>query len=168
MAYYEDMSPYSYSKGMPQFYGATEVLNIGWLDASHEYPKGEVPESFVLALENLCANHQINGMEGYLGDLLRGTAVGSRDDGQIRYAYKGGLIDLGSHEIWVPGEGPGQVYASPDMILQYVVAHDYCPPVSYVQAVIRTGEPDFQPERYDFMDPLHQQKNILQWIKNQE
>ncbi|MFJ5988878.1 hypothetical protein [Lentzea sp. NPDC092896] len=45
MTYYQDLSPYEY------FESDEKMLNVGWLDADHDFPRGPVaPEAFVAAV----------------------------------------------------------------------------------------------------------------------
>ncbi len=42
--------------------------------------------------------------------------------------------DLGSAEIWVIAND-GKIFACPDLILHYIVDHNYLPPEEFIEAV---------------------------------
>ncbi|MDN3262947.1 hypothetical protein QWJ26_24690 [Streptomyces sp. CSDS2] len=121
MAYYPDLSPYSYESG------ERDMLNVGWLSREHAYTTGVTPEGLVEALAGL-ARHAVNVQRGmHFRDLCPDFHTArertSRED-----------LFLGSGEIHVPN-GRGLTYASPAMIVHYVEDHSYLPPEDYRKAV---------------------------------
>ena len=118
MSYFADLTPHTYVRG------GTEdgtVLNIGWLDAAHEFPQGEVSVEFLESLRELCirplylhrGSHECQLCGNFDWTLLR-----SKGNGQIRVLSRDG--------IW---------YASPTMVHHYVVTHHYRPPDVFIDAV---------------------------------
>lgn len=131
MAYYPDLSLYSYSRSG----SSPTTLNVGWLDKSHAYPQAEVPDGFVERLWRFCWNSvlQMRGLHACdfcpIGDEY---VVEQRGDEERR---------LGSAQIRVFGQN-NVIYAAPDMVYHYVVRHHYCPPAEFIQAVLDGPLPD--------------------------
>jgi hypothetical protein len=135
--YFEDLSPYCYLMKL----GLDNVLNVGWLDASHPFDNGDRSFSFASTLRAVVAEpHEnadvhVNRMRGVHPCNLCGEEnLPIRDHRGLRY-------NLGMSEIWIPGDGLW--YAAPSMVLHYVEAHRYLPPREFVLAVERfdTNEP---------------------------
>ncbi|WP_449478927.1 DUF7919 family protein [Streptomyces abikoensis] len=127
MTYFPDLSPYEYEPSERM------MLNIGWLSIEHEYPKGLVADVVLDALKILCA-HPENQMRGYhqceFCNALAPSVFGGEDGTKE--------LVLGSAEVHV--EGLGQtVYAAPNLVLHYVLEHDYCPPREFCQAVVHAA-----------------------------
>ena len=59
MAYFPDLSPYAYSR-LPQ----PGVVHIGWLDDTHDFPKGTVPLHLLEKLKML-ALHPVEIYRGW-------------------------------------------------------------------------------------------------------
>jgi hypothetical protein len=126
--YYPDLTPYRYAFGEGNI--NPDVLNIGWLDVSHPFPKKKAPEAFLDVLFGRCLD-RVNQTRGYhrcAFCLVPSFGVEASRDG-VR-------TTLGSAEIRVEGKG-GKIYAAPDLIYHYVAEHDYAPPEEFVGAVLR-------------------------------
>jgi hypothetical protein len=104
-----------------------KVLNIGWLGAGFEFPKGQVEKSIVDFLKYLCL-FPVNVMRG-----CHFCEFCDHED-PPRILVEGSSIGLGGAEIWVPGK-PGLVYAAPNLIIHYIQEHEYCPPDEFLEAV---------------------------------
>lgn len=107
--YYPDLSRYVYLGG------ERNTFNVGWLDNTHPYPIGEVPEQFI---ERLFTCLSIT----------------------VKLTFGGHKCELCNDEVWgeeirVLGSN-GIVYAAPTMIYHYVVDHHYRPPQEFIQAVL--------------------------------
>ena len=92
---------------------------VGWLEAGHDYAKGDPGQAFFDQLRDLCADH----WEPFL-------AMGFHACQFCRYS---GFMS--SENLFVPGEGT--TYASPVAITHYLSAHGYCPPAEFVSAVMQ-------------------------------
>ncbi|MGW2058634.1 DUF7919 family protein [Streptomyces sp. NPDC001840] len=124
MTYFPDLSRYVYDES------AEEMLNIGWLGAGYEYRRGIVADCVIEALRILLLSVE-NQTRGYHQCEFCGVLaprVEVRADGKLEKS-------LGSAEIHVVGRG-GVFYSAPDMILHYVLSHEYCPPVEFCRAVV--------------------------------
>lgn len=121
MSYFADLTPHIYAREDTE--GQT-VLNVGWLDPSKEYPRGEVSVEFVKALEVLC-ERPVYLHRGFhdcrfcprKADHHFAARIGN---GQIRVMDADG--------IW---------YAAPTMIHHYVTVHHYQPPSLFICAVLK-------------------------------
>src|SRR5262249_1347914 len=122
--YYADLSPYEYASSRK----LDGVLNIGWLDAEHEFPKRFPQHSFILKLRQmLLRNPRVNPMRG-----IHGCSICGRSN--VYMDVPEGRILLGMSELWVPGQ-MGIIYASPSLIYHYIADDYYSPPQEYIDAV---------------------------------
>jgi len=115
MPWYDDLTPHTYTD--------TEndtVVNVGWLAAGHEFPKGKTSDEFRAALERLCETPivQHKGFHDceFCGGRLHDESTGN---GQIRVR--------GADGIW---------YAAPTLVAHYVTVHEYLPPPEFIEAVL--------------------------------
>ncbi len=128
MTYFPDLSPYRYI--VPP--GVDPALNIGWLSPEMPFQQGNVPWLFVERLKAHCT-----------GPLFNSSAM--RHPCELCHASSAiqawvvpavpSDIACGTGEIRVEGTD-GRLYAAPQLVLHYVVAHHYCPPDEFIQAVI--------------------------------
>ena len=132
MAYFADLTTYTY---IPE--GEETVLNVGWLDADHPFEKGETSEAFIEKLAWLCVNATVKRTPGiHMCRLCPPMSFGFH-----MIQTDGRQTILGSAEIRLAGEA--ETYASPDLILHYVMEHGYRPPDDFITAVLmlETGLP---------------------------
>ena len=120
MAYYPDLSPYEYDLPLK----VEGVLNVGWLELSHDFQQGYTDATVARTLRWLAEHHCVNQMRGF--HICDFCDVERPPNGPLRL--------LGSAEIWVPA-GPGRFFASPDLIIHYVEDHQYQPPGVYLEAL---------------------------------
>jgi hypothetical protein len=106
------------------------LLNIGWLDLSHQFHRGCVPAGFLKRLASFCelAVAQTRGFHEC--EFCQAPTLP---------LIEGGL-KLGSAEIRVFADD-GTIFAAPNLILHYVSAHDYCPPPAFIDAVMTSISP---------------------------
>lgn len=127
--YYPDLSSYQYSN--PATYKQeTVVLNVGWLDGEHIYPKGDVSVEFLDRLWLIWDEAPINPMWGY-----HPCELCKSPDYPVHIKRVEGKIPLGATEIRVVSSN-GIVYASPNLILHYISEHKYLPPSEFIEAVM--------------------------------
>jgi hypothetical protein len=152
MAFFPDLTPYTYFPGAPP-----GVVNIGWLDPAHPFPTGKTSRRFRTKLVELCKRPvmQTRGLHicGFCTDFDRmeeELQTKARSEGRFgpdiqelheawNHAHQGVPMPFGSAEIHVAGE-QNEVYAAPEMIAHYVVMHSYCPPKVFVDAVLQCTE----------------------------
>jgi hypothetical protein len=141
MAHFADLTPYSYVRADRSVCDVKSTVNIGWLDASIPYNKGETPAVFREKLRKL-----------YFSSKIVNLHMGGHDcpfcpepiwDGNsVRYAYDpflrcgGRVAEMGNGELRVAGTS--RIYAAPTLIYHFVTAHDYRPPDEFIDAVIAT------------------------------
>lgn len=101
-------------------FGAPE-LNIGWLDADHEYPCEATDEDFRDMLAQLCLTTRYHLWRSARPCPLCGEMPSSLLAAEIRIA------------------GDGVVYASPNLVHHYVVQHAYRPPEGFIAGVMLSG-----------------------------
>jgi hypothetical protein len=131
--YFQDLTPYEYSKwGSPG-------LNVGWLDAAHPFPTGDVPSGFIERLSHLLRSPVAQARGFHVCEFCDvGTVPEPRDQAAINAHYQRLMAAgvLSSAEIRVVASD-GRVYAAPMLICHYVEAHGYRPPDEFVDAVMK-------------------------------
>lgn len=127
---YTDLSSYSHNlkKSLP------DVMNIGWLDKSSDYKTGSIGNEFIEKLIAIYLNDdEFNGRT----KLARSTNAVCNICGCVSpLIKKNGIsysIDL--EEIWIPSIGNGH-FASPAIVIHYIIDHSYVPPDEYIQSVL--------------------------------
>lgn len=135
MAYYEDLTNYEY---LDSRYGLDEsyrVLNIGWIDGLHEFNRGNISDKLISSLWEYIIV-PVNRTRGLHQDCVL--------DGQNKTfvaKFRKNTIKLGDSEIRVIDEQNKVVYASPNLILHYIINHHYCPPQCFIDAVMNGPKP---------------------------
>jgi hypothetical protein len=122
--YFPDLSPYTYLNREPN----PNLVTIGWLDAEHDFPKGNVTADLLEKILALCFK-PVNPTRGihqspFIPPNLYGYPV----------EYKGKRMGLGSAEIRVPGKD-GKSYAAPNLIYHYIKDCGYLPPHDFLDAL---------------------------------
>lgn len=127
--YFEDLTAYRYY--LPS--ELSDVRNVGWLDASHAYPKAEVSRDFISKLhEIICA--RLSKADAYV-NVIRGVhQCNLCGNERIEISCPGSKMLLGMSEIWLPAKRG--YFASPSMVLHYIEGHGYVPPQEYIDAVM--------------------------------
>lgn len=138
MAYYKDFSKYEVCPRyqMKDTDMVENVINIGWLGEDEDFPKGEVSNEFLMNLWEYykCPIYKTRKiynnqkLDGYWKFFI--ATSGERD------------MHLGRAEIRVVDQKRNVVYASPDLIIHYVINHKYLPPKEFIQAVIEGPKPN--------------------------
>lgn len=133
MTYFADLTTYTYldpvRHGLPL---EPPALNVGWLDGSHSFPKGDVPPGFSgRLLEELIAQ-RFHVTRGY-HDCDLCPRRPSRPPETI--SVEGEPYALGDREVLVVGT-TGIRYDAPSTICHYIAAHSYRPPNEFVDAVL--------------------------------
>src|SRR5258708_24516504 len=117
MAYFSDLSEYSYSPS------DEPMLNVGWLGREGIFETGNIDAGILDELVRL-ASDPVNVMRGLhdceFCDMESPVRVPSD------YSVKG-FASLGTGEIRVKGEGD-RWYVAPTLLLHYIQSHRYLPP----------------------------------------
>jgi hypothetical protein len=121
------------------------IVKVGWLDAPHSYPTGEVAGEDIQAMERLVVHTWLPPYRamGWHDCTLCPRAP---TDGPIVREIEGQARMLGATEIWVPD---GDVmYSVPTLILHYIEDHQYLPPEVFIKALrkIDPGSPEYLSE----------------------
>lgn len=132
MSYFADMSPYSYRGDDPHF---PETVNVGWLSASHPFPKTQPEAGDLDVIWEYCKVriYQSRGLhacplcEQWFDTKLH--HVQHRDE----------LMIQGDAEILIASKEHG-VFAAPNLIFHYMRDHHYAPPSSFLLA-LRSVDP---------------------------
>jgi hypothetical protein len=110
------------------------MLNVGWLDRHHAYPRGKVDPVTLRKILHLSSQKR-NVMRGVQDCQFcdEESPLFAEDTASGLQTY------LGTGEIRVEDD-LGTLYAAPTLLYHYVLAHDYLPPEGFLEAV-RSGFP---------------------------
>lgn len=154
MAYFPDLSSYAYSNRVQP-----GVINVGWLDGIHDYPRGIVPKHLIAKMK-LLAKAPVELYRGFpICELCQEPEDVKKDRAQklkaqrIANAKKENrpLRDFMS-QLWADWTktrmGNGEirirngdiVYAAPILIVHYIEEHGYLPPSEFLRALEAAAE----------------------------
>ena len=121
MAYFPDLSPYSYFP-----HDGSNAVNVGWLEKGQPFPVGATSDDFRARLAQLCqqAGRRRVGQ----------TIVWVGTCGIHRCDFCNHPSAVSSKEIRI--RGTMRTYAAPELIDHYVAAHSYLPPSEFIDAVL--------------------------------
>ncbi len=131
MAYFEDLSVYSYHNS---FFYRPDTPNVGWLAKGHDFPK-LTPSEEILDLVWEHCKISIAQMRGiHPCEFCEGPAPHV-------YAVRKGLNrSLGSSEIRVLSKD-GRIYAAPSLVYHYIRTHHCKPPDEFLRALMEDPKP---------------------------
>lgn len=136
MAFFQDMSPYCYHPSGIR----PNTHNVGWIEATENFPIGTVPDMFLKRLWQFCKTPVVQTRGFHVCKLC------NMPTGVVPLLeYEGETQRFGSAEIRVLGLN-GLIYAAPNLIFHYVRDHRYKPPQAFVDAVL--AEPGPETETY--------------------
>lgn len=130
MSNYQDFSPYSYMWDKEK-----NTYNIGWLEGC-DFPRGDVPDEFIIKLWEYIK---------YPVLIARGFHINHELDKErtkVIVDYIGYNFRLGYAELRVVDDKNDVVYASPNLILHYIVNHRYLPPQEFINSVLSGPKPN--------------------------
>jgi hypothetical protein len=136
--YYPDLSTYEYPHGRR----IPGVRNVGWLDTTHDFPRGQVSQEVLARLRWLSSERRVAQTRGYhYCPFCPSSPIDP---------------EHGSAEIWVPDNRADGFFAAPELLVHYVAEHSYAPPGVFIEAVesLEVGEciPDLDRAALDFTD----------------
>lgn len=143
MAYFLDLSPYTYGNREP---ARADVVNVGWLSIKEPFPTGAVPAKAVAILAAL-VTAPVNRYRGF--HCCEFCSSRASSNGEIRVVYK------------------GRTYVAPQLIHHYVTAHDYRPPDVFIEALVAQEDSrlsDTQPTQAERDDVGEEINEIAQMI----
>ena len=123
MAYFPDLSPYTYSSTK------SSVLNIGWLSRDYPFPTGDVPPELLPRLITYLETVVVNQYRGLQTCHFCENGLAYRDEGP-----------MGSAELRVFADD-GTTYAAPTLVIHYISKHRYQPPQAFIDAVLDSPLP---------------------------
>jgi hypothetical protein len=141
MAYFPDLSPYSYGNHHHE-----GVLHVGWLDNIHPFPRGPGPRAVLEKIKSLAANPAAKHRGYHRCDLC--VEPSNLERTFLRHDER--IIDPSCEwaRWWAARESNGEIrlvaqdvtYAAPVLIVHYIEAHDYLPPAEFLRAVEEAAE----------------------------
>jgi len=157
MTFFTDLTPCTYFAG--HLAPSPQLLAVGWLDTVHPFPRGAVAHHTLLRLARLVAPDMEPDAaadplppgvvrvpwQPVLACGYHECEICSHDTTNWppalhprhsdRVLIEGRTLRVGANNLFVPGDGV--VYLAPDLILHYILAHDYLPPRPFLMAVRR-------------------------------
>ena len=124
MAYFADLTPYTYPYGDPE---GPNVVNVGWLSKDAPFSVGDVPADFANRLAQLVLKPVRVFHGSHTCEFCPDIREGSRR-----------LTPVGNGEIRVAGDG-AVIYVAPVLVAHYVTVHRYQPPQAFIDAVMRVA-----------------------------
>lgn len=147
MTWYQDLAICRYFD-IPE----VSLIAVGWLDFDKPFPKGDVERHFFSELVAL-AEH------AWQPTLMQGRhpcAMCQFTAGPHQLVFETTTVHLGALNIFVPSRDG--IYVAPSLILHYIDAHRYKPPMPFMEAV-HWCPPMRSPE---YMDGLRTHGMILE------
>jgi hypothetical protein len=132
--YFEDLSPYEYLRRPAD----AAIVNVGWLSVDHSYETGDVAAEFLEAVRRLVAS-PVNLTRGVHECEFCPSPMTTRNGAPWYQPVPG---STGNGEIRIVGND-GRTYVAPVLLLHYLEAHRYRPPVAFIAAVLGSG-PDIR------------------------
>jgi hypothetical protein len=128
--YYADLSVYQYwpSSNPLVKLGIIRLVNVGWLDENHSFCQGIMATALIDKLFTLCES-PMNITRG----MHKCPFCGKTSINVERFGRK---VVLGHAEIRLQANWRIE-FTSPNMILHYVIDHQYLPPDQFVAALER-------------------------------
>lgn len=126
MAHFDDLTPYSYHDR----HRLPMLVNVGWIDRSHEFARGDLPHGLLNRLSAFCEVAVAATRGFHECEFCRNPTIPVIVNG----------LKLGSAEIRVFA-GDGTIFAAPNLILHYVEQHRYRPPSEFIDAVMTSCVP---------------------------
>jgi hypothetical protein len=145
MTWYADLSPYTYIQDVYRRNGREYtlppqmILNVGWLDADHDFSIGNPPPGFVDTLAELCVENAQARTRGF-----QECRFCTTEDFEYPSTFDIGdrKLRLGSAEVRVVSMN-GTMLTAPNLVVHYVDRHRYLPPAEFIEAVLaRRVAPD--------------------------
>ena len=127
--YYRDLSNYSYHLTKP----IPKAKNVGWLDAAHEFPKGEVSPALLEKLRALIIGTKDSDVIVNKVRCIHPCNFCGLENVVLSGVHR--KVHLGMSQIWIPDIGPNRFFAAPSMILHYIEKHQYRPPSTFLDAI---------------------------------
>lgn len=113
-----------------------KLIAIGWLNANYPFTHGTVQQNFVERLELFCSNPLLQTF-----GVRFCTLCGKEDVVKVALSSGNEIFLYGANEIRIPSVSGDKIYAAPDLILHYVLAHNYKPPQEFIDAVLTAPLP---------------------------
>jgi hypothetical protein len=146
MAYFEDLTLYRYWEGHAFPAMGPNIVNVGWLERGHDFPKGAVPQPFIARLWHCCRAAVMMARGFHDCEFCR-----FQPSGPLPVTYACETLELGYEEIRAFGR-QGRVFAAPNLIFHYVTKHCYKPPEEFIDAVLHGplgGTAEFEKQLQD-------------------
>jgi hypothetical protein len=111
------------------YFGAHDLVAIGWLECGSVYRKGDLDPRFVRAAVGLASGaFQPIALTG------RHRCSFCRLTGGGAFTFDGCAVDVCATNLFVPDDR--RLFVAPSMLLHYMDAHEYSPPDEFQRAVL--------------------------------
>lgn len=116
------------------FRTSSQLLAVGWLEPGCEIPTGPIDNDFAVKLSELFLDpwEPMHAMGRHSCGFCR--LSGGPTTFHLENSAKSAQVAVGAANLWLPGEGV--LYVAPSLILHYMDAHEYAPPLKFQAAVV--------------------------------
>ena len=138
MTFFEDLTLYRYVEPEPS-------KNVGWLDGKHAFTTGDMDPVLIGRLTKL-TRYSVRSARGvFFCEICISPST-------VSHLIGDELCALGTAEIRVFGND-GSSYAAPNLLVHYILEHNYKPPDEFLTAL---AEGPFPPDKeyFDKLDEL--------------
>ncbi len=142
MTHYSDMSQYEYVEECIR----PNTFNIGWLSQDFPFEQGKSPQQFHQKLLEFCAFYVCKTRGWHVCEFCN---TEKRMPIKVEFNAKT-VLYLGSAEIRIIGDN--RIFASPNLIYHYVIAHEYLPPKEFIDATLKSPLPTSEEYKNQFSD----------------
>jgi len=111
---------------------SSKLIAVGWLEPGHDYQFGEVSLEVVRKLAELLVEPWQPAVA--LGRHPCGFCRFTGGPSVFKCGSVGSAVQIGVSNLWLPADG--FLYVAPSLILHYMDAHGYSPPLEFQTAVI--------------------------------
>ena len=127
--HFDDLTQYSHYLTRP----IDTAINVGWLDANHDFIRGAVAPALFDKLCHICASR--GATDVHVNRLRSSTQCGicGRDEFEVPGCSDD--LSIGMSEIWIPNP-KGGFFVAPSMIIHFIADHEYRPPEVFMDAVM--------------------------------
>lgn len=114
------------------YFGAKyrSLVAVGWLDKEHPFATGAIEQAAHERLKQFLVDH----WEPFAAAGFHECNLCPRNTRLAPFVVNGKRYALGSDNFFVPTAT--EVFVAPSLLLHYIEAHGYCPPMAFQDAVL--------------------------------
>jgi hypothetical protein len=118
---------------IPPFDNASKLIAVGWLEPGHDYQSGEVEPAFIQKLVDMLIDPWQPAVAGGRHSCGFCRFTGGPTSFRFGNSASSSVVQMGVSNLWLPSDGC--LFVAPSLVLHYMDAHGYAPPVEFQEAV---------------------------------